>query len=111
MNALTMLAVLLIATVYSPVQAGMWERLFGPDNYWECLLETMPGTLTYGGAMEKRMQCGKQFPDKNSYRLGLGVLGPKSLTRCQQKYLTADTKDPLARQSIRQACYRLFPPD
>lgn len=110
MNALTILVVLAAATVHSPAQAGMWERLFGPDNFWECLLETMPGTLTYGGAMEKRLQCSKQFPDKTAYRLGLGITGPKNLTQCQQKYLPG-TKDPLARQSIRQACFRLFPPD
>ncbi len=110
MNALTLLLVFGIAAYHSPVQAGLWDRLFGPDNFWECLLDTMPGTLTYGGAMEKRLQCERRFPDKTAYRPGLGITGPKDLAQCQQKFLPG-TKDPLARHSIRQACFRLFPPD
>ena len=110
MTTLQLLLALTAALNLNTAQAGLLDRLFGPDNYWECLLDEMPGTLTYGGSMEKLTQCKKRFPDPTRYRLGKGLLGPKSFQGCMARYMKT-TKDPLARHSIQNACFRLFPPN
>ncbi|BCX89046.1 hypothetical protein MIN45_P1416 [Methylomarinovum tepidoasis] len=110
MTTLRSILALTAALSLNVAQAGLWDRLFGPDNYWECLLDEMPDTLTYGGAMEKITQCKKRFPDPTRYRLGKGLLGPKNFSGCLARYLKT-TKEPLARHSIQNACFRLFPPN
>jgi len=104
--------VIISLTILTPsgALAGWWEQLTGPDNYWECLLKEMPGTFTYGGALEKLTDCRQRFPDKTDYRSGNGLFGPRNYQDCVGEAL-ANTKDPLARRSIRNACYHLFPPD
>ncbi|BCX82539.1 hypothetical protein MIT9_P2125 [Methylomarinovum caldicuralii] len=110
MTTLRFLLALTAALSLNVAQAGLWGRLFGPDNYWECLLDEMPGTLTYGGSMEKLAQCKKRFPDPTAYKPGKGLLGPKDFQGCLAKYLET-TKEALARHSIQNACFRLFPPN
>ncbi len=99
----------LLYLYWANVQAGFVEALFGPDNYWECLLDTMPGTKTYGGSMENIVQCEKKFPNRAAYQINDSILGPKNYAQCLQKY-ASQTREPLARQSILDACYRLYPP-
>ncbi|HHJ40341.1 MAG: hypothetical protein AXA67_05670 [Methylothermaceae bacteria B42] len=99
----------LLVCSWANAQAGITDALFGPDNYWECLLDSMPGTMTYGGSMENIARCEKKFPDKSAYKTKNAVFGPKNYGQCLQKY-ASQTQEPLARQSILNACYRLYPP-
>lgn len=108
MKPFHLLTALFLTGMALPVQAGLWDTLFGPDNYWECLLEEMPGTLTYGGSMEKLAQCRTRFPNPSDYRPGVDIFGPRDYQGCLEKYLQR-TRDPLARHSIQNACFRLFP--
>ncbi len=90
--------------------AGPLSWLLGPDNYWECILDNMPGTLTYGGSMEVVAQCGRQFPDKTRYEPARPwIFKPKNFSGCLEKYREGN-QEPLARQTIYQACYFLYPP-
>lgn len=102
------LVVILFACITN-AQAGITDTLFGPDNYWECLLDTMPGTKTYGGSMENLAQCQEKFPNASDYQLENSILGPKNFHQCMEKY-ASQTQEPLARLSIQKACYRLYPP-
>ncbi len=108
MKSIRILLPLVFVIAVSPAQAGLLDWLFGPDNYWECILDKMPGTLTYGGSMEVIAQCTKAFPDKTRYTLPRGLFKPKNLDDCWGKY-NQDTHESLARQSIYQACYFLYP--
>ncbi len=101
---------LALALGVSTTHAGPLSWLLGPDNYWECILETMPGTLTYGGSMEVIAKCSQQFPDKTKYELARPWLfKPKNHQDCLNTYMQG-TNDPLAKQTIHQACYYLYPP-
>lgn len=110
MKLLRGLSALALLFIPPAIQAGVWDELFGPDNYWECLLEKMPETQTYGGSMEHLSQCASRFPDQNDYQTGGGWFGPDTLEECLQEYRT-ETNEALARLSIRKACFRLFPPN
>ncbi len=43
-----------------------FSGLFGPSNYWECILEEMPGVKNDPAAIEIMRKCQKDFPDSPS---------------------------------------------
>lgn len=110
MKAILIALAALLAITTNPVRAGILDWLFGPDNYWECILDRMPGTLTYGGSMEVITRCTQEFPDKTAYQLPRrSIFKPKDFGQCLKKYWKSE-REPLAQQSIYQACYFLYPP-
>ncbi len=110
MKLIRTLLPLVLSIGVSTVHAGPLSWLLGPDNYWECILDNMPGTLTYGGSMEVIAKCSQEFPDKTQYELARPwIFKPKNFDECLEKYREGN-KEPLAQQTIFQACYFLYPP-
>lgn len=85
--------------------------IFGPDNFWECILDEMPGTATNAAANEIIRECGKKFPDRvplATKKTGFWGIGDLSAEECTFKY-GKETKSRRALNFIRRACRKIYP--
>ena len=85
-----------------------------PDNFWECLLERLPGSSYSYNTRAIIQACRIEFPydgpieKQETYFFGL--LDNDTVADCVQKHLSkTDTPDRLAQRAIQQACLTLFP--
>ena len=83
---------------------------FGPSNYWECLLDSMPGTKNDIVGTNLIIQCNKKFPNPSLIaekdKVG-GLFKSPTKDDCIMKY-AKDTTSPIAARSIYSACYQLY---
>ncbi|HBT86911.1 MAG TPA: hypothetical protein DEB50_00065 [Desulfobacter sp.] len=83
--------------------------MFGPSNFWECILDEMPGVKNDAVANATMMKCRKKFPN-TAYpqKKSSSLFGPKTANECIIKY-AKDVSSPRGAELIRAACYRLYP--
>ena len=100
-KCLTALLVLLF-----PISA--FAGLFGPSNYWECILEEMQGVKNDPAAIEIIRKCRNEFPITAEVKKKSPIIGIKTAGECVIEY-AKDVSSPLGAKYIRAACYRLYP--
>jgi len=98
---LTALMVLLLSI-------SAFAGLFGPSNYWECILEEMPGVKNDIAAIEVIRKCRKEFPTTAKVKKKSPIIGIKTAGECVLEY-AKDVSSPGGAKWIRAACYRLYP--
>ena len=83
---------------------------FSPDNYWECILDTMPEIHSDTVAKEAVAVCKDRFPfheriftDKKHPWFGV-----KTAKQCVLKH-GKTIKSEIAARNIQAACYKLYP--
>lgn len=86
--------------VCAPAQA-----LFGPDNYYECLLDRMPGVANDFAARQVIADCSKEFPRRVAEKRS-GWLHPTA-GACILKH-GKSTGSQLAGRAIAMACRSLY---
>jgi len=83
---------------------------FGPSNYWECILDSLPGAQNDIVGTNLIIQCNKKFPNPRLIaekdKVG-GLISVPTKDDCIMKY-AKDTTSPLAAKSIYAACYQLY---
>lgn len=90
-----------IAVIWS---AAAFPRLFGPSNYWECILDEMPGIKNDPAAIEVIRQCRKEFPNSSNVEKKISLFGTKTAGE-----YGSDISNPRGAKMVRAACYRLYP--
>lgn len=83
---------------------------FGPSNYWECILDTVPGTQNDVVGANLIVQCAKKFPKQSLVaekdKVG-GLFSVPTKDDCLMKY-AKNTPSSLAAKAIYAACYQLY---
>ena len=98
------LALLLIFLLLLNASAGM----FGSSNYWECILDEMPGVKNDPAAIEVVRKCRKEFPSSTKVEKKSPLFGVKTAGECVLEY-AKDVSSPRGAKLVRAACYRLYP--
>jgi hypothetical protein len=84
--------------------------LFGPSNYWECILDRLPGTQNDILASQIQMNCLKDFPDTGPVigkdKVG-GLISVPHADDCTMKY-EKNTASFFAAQMIYAACHQVY---
>ena len=89
--------------------ANSHADLFGPSNYWECILEEIPGVANDPAASFVINKCVEEFPDtEEDYEKKKPLWGVKTAPECVIEY-GKDTISPVGVKIILGACYRLYP--
>lgn len=105
-RAFAFAAALLFPTV---VHAGV----FGPSNYWECVLDKVPSAQNDVVAYTLAGTCNKQFPEKVAVsgrdKVG-GLFTVPKASDCVVKY-GQQTRSLLAARLIAAACQQVYWPD
>ncbi len=86
-----------------------YAGIFGSCNYYECILDKMPGTDNDVVANQIVFQCIQKCKDmgqKNKWRIGLS--GKVTAEKCFVKHAKS-TRSEQAAIVIRTACYMLYP--
>ncbi|WP_459947358.1 hypothetical protein [Desulfocastanea catecholica] len=83
---------------------GMWPR----SNYWECLLEEMPGVKNDPAAIELMRKCKENYPISSYVEKKTPLFGVKKAGECVIKY-GKDVSSPKGADAIKRACYKLYP--
>ncbi len=91
-------------------EPAVQARFFGPANYWECILELMPGTQNDIVAGNLASQCSKKFPDARALsakeKVG-GLISVPTKDDCLVKH-GKNTPSLLAAKMIYGACAQLY---
>ena len=86
--------------------------MFGPSNYWECILDEMPGVKNDTVAIAIVRKCQKKFPSTANRTIETKkkslLFGPKTFNECVIKY-AENVTSPTGSTVIRRACYVLYP--
>lgn len=104
----TLLLVILLIAQNSVAMAG-W---FGPDNYWECLLDKMQQVQSDTIAEEVVGICKEQHPfhERIFVEKKRRWFGPKTANECTLKY-GKRVQSEIGARYIQSACYKLYPDD
>ena len=78
-----------------------WET-----NYWECILDEMPGVKTKVVAYSVRKKC-NQYGKNYKIKKKSSFFGIKNASECVIEY-AKDTPSSIAARDIRNACNRLY---
>lgn len=81
----------------------------GATNYWECILDAMPGAKNDLVAAEIIRACAESFPHDEGVVENASLFGIRTAGECVLEY-GDEVSSPIAAQQIRTACYRLYPP-
>ena len=81
--------------------------VFGASNFWECILDEMPGVRNDITAIEVRRKCIKKFPNTTEVKKKSPIFGVKTASECVLKY-GKDVSSPKGAKLVRAACYRLY---
>ena len=105
-------ALALVHTTTKPAMAIELPDLDGPDNFWECILDKVPGS-SYGVEFRLRVaECRQEFPynerleKKTTYFFGL--FNNPTAAECVAEH-TGDTPSRKARNAIAEACMKIYP--
>lgn len=98
---------MLLSLLGAPVMAG--AAWMGPANYWECILDAMPGAKNDLVAAEITRACAEGFPHDVEVEENASLFGIRTAGECVLEY-GDEVSSPVAAQQIRTACYRLYPP-
>ncbi|WP_417914019.1 hypothetical protein [Candidatus Electronema sp. JM] len=89
-------------------KGGWFKGWFGPSNYFECILDKMPGVKNDTVASETMQICRKEFPNQSEVKKKSAIIGIKNSSECVLKYAKDETS-PLSARLIKAACYKLYP--
>ena len=81
--------------------------VFGPSNYWECILDEMPGVKNDPAAIEVIKKCRNDFSITSEVEKKLSIFGVKTAGECVLKY-GRDISSPQGAKFVQAACYRLY---
>lgn len=84
--------------------AGLFSS---PDSYQACVLDTLPDSPNDTVAVERVVQCRKEFPGYTSPESRFTLFGPATRSECVLDYAES-TPSNFAATQIREACYFLF---
>ena len=90
----------------SPVSA--FAGILGPKNYYECILEKLPGVDMDRAAYQIDHACRDQFPGKEQPKKKKGWLKNTTVADCIEKN-TKRTLSPVAINIISNACRSIYP--
>ena len=97
----------LLLSLFSLYADNAYAGIFGPSNYWECILENIPGTQNDGAAYAIIRKCKNDF-DKGSYvEKSSSWFGPKTRDECIIKYGKNVSGD-LPGELLEDACNKLY---
>lgn len=96
----------IVLIFFSPITTS--SGVFGPSNYWECILDRMPGVKNDSVAIEVIRKCRKKFPNSLEVEKKSPLFGVKTAGECVLKY-GKDISSPRGVKLVRIACYRLYP--
>lgn len=82
--------------------------IFGSSNYWECILEEMPGVRNDPAVYAVIGKCRKDFPNRSSVRKKSSIFGGTTARECFLEHGKA-VSNPKTVKFLRHACYRLYP--
>jgi hypothetical protein len=88
--------------------ATAFPGIFGSSNYWECILDEMPGVKNDPAAIEVIKNCKKEFPNSTVVEKKSSLFGTKTAGECVLEY-AADVSSPRGATLVRAACYKLYP--
>ena len=84
----------------------------GPDNFWECILDKMPGVRFTVEYNKRLRECQKEFPDnepiEKDTRGEFRIFGDDTVKECVAKN-TVGTPSRRAKYAIRRACLATKP--
>ncbi len=90
------------------IPLNAFAGMFGPSNFWECILDEMPGVKNDTVATAIVIKCRKKFPNTTEFEKKSSVFAPKTANECVIKY-AENVSSPKAGGLIKGACYRLYP--
>jgi hypothetical protein len=101
-------AIFLIAAVFAATGSASVGLFSSPDSYQTCVLDILPGAPNDTVAVERVMQCRKEFPGYTQPAENPATLfGPATRSECILDYADS-TPSNYAAVQIREACYFLF---
>lgn len=88
--------------------ASAFPGILGPSNYWECILDEMPGVKNDPAAIEVIRKCRKEFPNSsNDVEKKSSIVGVRTAGECVREY-GKDVSSPMGAKGIQAACYKLY---
>ncbi len=97
--------ILLIST--HPVHAGLFDW-FAADNFYECILDDMPGEANPRRITEIYQDCKKQHPITEPVHKQRPFFGPHNISECLLRYGSDYQQAGII--WIREACRQLYYP-
>lgn len=82
--------------------------LFGPSNYWECILEHGRGVKNDFAAYAVIRKCRKDFPNSPDPEKKPSLFGPKTVDDCIVEY-GKEVIGEVGEDLIIRACKQLYP--
>jgi len=82
--------------------------IFSSSNFYECILDDMPGTENDQVAAQIFLKCKKEHPNKSNIKKKSSIFGIKTRSECILKY-GKSTASKLGVANISNACYKLYP--
>jgi len=101
---LAVISSLLIAFSAKAAVAGF----FGPSNFWECIIDEIPGTKNDPAAKEIFKKCKKRFPVEEDVKKKSPLFGVKTVGECVMEY-GKDIASPAGARFLFRACKKLYP--
>ena len=89
--------------------SNAFSGILGPSNYWECILDEMPGVKNDPAAIEVIKKCRNEFPNSsNDMEKKSPIIGVKTAGECVRDY-GKEVSSPMGAKAVQIACYRLYP--
>ena len=95
----------IVLVIFLPIST--FPGVFGASNFWECILDEMPGIKNDPAAIEVKKKCRKKFPNIVEVKKKSSIFGVKTAGECVLKY-GKDISSPRGAKLVRTACYRLY---
>jgi len=107
-----MKAVLFTAIISLNIISSAHANWFGPDNYWECIIDSMQDVQSDTIAKEVVAFCKDEFSfhDRIFIEKKRPWFGPKTASACVLKY-GKRVQTEIGARYIQSACYKLYPDD
>lgn len=100
-----------LVILFSFLAINCYADIFGACNYYECILDEMPGVKNDIVARQIIANCASKCPDKSTKKkTRLGFSGRRTASKCFLKY-AKDTTSEVGARVIRYSCYSLYPID
>jgi hypothetical protein len=90
--------------IFWPMSA--YSGVFGPSNFWECILKEMPGVKNEVYARVVIKKCKNDYPNKYVFKEST-LFGVRSFEDCVLKY-AKDTINVFGSRAIGKACHELY---
>lgn len=85
-----------------------YAGLFGPDDFYSCVLDHMPGVQGDPAAAGIAQDCDEQFPQRYRYNARTGMFAAYDTTRACFTDKAKDIRSLVGTAMILEACTRLY---